>query len=817
MVGPNQMTAKGRDATAKSKPARADHHVCLCTEAASKNDWEPAKKPLKGSGVTRSQLQVKVNSTMKKEKSNRSRASGGCLDNFFNASTIDLSGRGEVEETLRHDLETVLLDDAVSTCSSTADAEIGFSVDDVLDQATYTLPTPKKTSKMTGAEKPRRVRSRETDGSAKDESSGRDESTSSYNEEPEMPRERKKPANGKTSSKRLLLDIPVTPKRKVKDSKTAPVLEVGMARKEANMMVSPDEPVSPKRAATDPVTKTGLPKVSNEKANKVPNELRSPKRAAKVSKAKTAIEEKDMREGLTLAKEKSTKIVQANVEKSPKSVKTKATEKVAVEPSKSCKDAEAVLSDIEKAGSGVVRKKPIKAPSVKKSTKIKDAKDSTACKGEQTPLNEPSGETSDAIDDKPVRISLDTDALEADMAKVWAKFDDKANAEALAAESKAAASVMPITADGDRKPVSIEDDRANVHAIGEHAPVIAASECVIAPSEEGKTTADDINSQTTETARVADVKAEPAEKAKASNVDPGTDSNYVHKPIKPHKAHEPSDDELTLASTFTGFYSSPVSYVEFSQLPDAGSHDDTMATALKDRAAGNNARDGSAETGKGTVVAKPNDSRLPFLPKLLAVDLWSERVSEVQAALDQLAGLCAREQNMAEILKHGGHMSLSVILRKWPASPTIQATALAALHKAAESMDFSDAVVQLGALDLVLVAMKNHAANEEVLVAGCGALLNLTLPAAHAKILVFELHGIQTICAACAAFPGNIALQKYALWIIQYFSYWEDFKAPIVKAGGVQALAEMVESLAGRRDNTDAIRKSAQATMKRLM
>ena len=765
---------------------------------------------------------------MKKEKSS-SRASSGGLDNFLSASaaTIDLSGCSEVEESMRQDLVTALLDDAVVSArsSTTAAAELGLSVDDsisILDEAISALPARKKKSKNTVAEKTRLVRSCETGGSAKDESSdNRDESTSSFNEGPEAPREKKKPSNGKTPSKRLL-DVPVSPKRKVKDSKTAPaLLEVGMACK-VKVKVLSDEPVSPKRAAAnDPKTKAGVAKVSNEKVEIV-IEPTSPKRITKVFKAKTAFGEKYLREGLSLSKEKekSTKMVQTDVEKSPKTVKKKATEKEEVKQAASNKDAEVEVSDIEKAGSGVVvRKKPIKAAAVlAKGAKMKEAKDSRAFKVEQTPpKNEPSGDTSDTSDtiDEPVRISLDTEALEADMAKVWAKFDDKANKEALAA-----ASVKPITADDDRHPVSVKGDRANVHVIvGEHAPSeITASACVT-PSEDGKTSTDDKNSQTPEIARVAEVKAELAAKAiKASNVDPGTENNYVHKPVKPHKAHELSDDDLTLASTVTGFYSSPVSYVEFSQLPD-GSHEDITTSALKDRAAaGTNTRGGSAKHGEvNVVVAKPNDSRLPFLPKLLAVDLWSERVSEVQAALDQLAGLCAREQNIAEILKHGGHMSLVVVLRKWPASPTIQATGLVALHKAAESMEFSDAVVQLGALDLVLVAMKNHAANEEVLAAGCGALLNLTLPAAHAKILVFELHGIETICAACAAFPTHITLQKYALWIIQYFSYWEDFKAPIVKAGGMQALAEMVEALAGRRDNTEAIRKSARATMKRLM
>ena len=56
--------------------------------------------------------------------------------------------------------------------------------------------------------------------------------------------------------------------------------------------------------------------------------------------------------------------------------------------------------------------------------------------------------------------------------------------------------------------------------------------------------------------------------------------------------------------------------------------------------------------------------------------------------------------------------------------------------------------------------------------------------------------------------------------MIQYFSYWDDFKAPIVQAGGMQALAKMIEAFSHRSDDTagmETILKSASATMKRLL
>ena len=163
-------------------------------------------------------------------------------------------------------------------------------------------------------------------------------------------------------------------------------------------------------------------------------------------------------------------------------------------------------------------------------------------------------------------------------------------------------------------------------------------------------------------------------------------------------------------------------------------------------------------------------------------------------------------------------MSLVLVMRKWSNSAEVQAAGLATLHKAAESLDFCNAVGQLGGLELAVVAMKNHRNSEEVQRAGCSALLNLTLPATYAKQLVFELDGIQTVAKACATFPQDVTLQKYALWLIQYMSYWEDFKEPIVKAGGLQILTKIVEAFSTCSDkSSDTILKSARSTIQRLL
>lgn len=251
-------------------------------------------------------------------------------------------------------------------------------------------------------------------------------------------------------------------------------------------------------------------------------------------------------------------------------------------------------------------------------------------------------------------------------------------------------------------------------------------------------------------------------------------------PSKSGDAKQNDDETSTVASTLTG---GPVSYVEFKETP--------IEQQL------------------------PDNSRLSESAKLLTVDIWGSDATLVRVALDKLGLMCKSESGIKEMHSQGGHMGLTVVLRKWPMSAPVQAAALNCLHKAAESLEFCQAVGRLGAIDLVLVALKNHPRNEAVATAGCGALLNLTLPADNAREMVFHLKGIPTVCATCAQFSQTIMIQKYVLWLVQYMSYWEDFKKPIVQDGGLHALAEIIERFSD--GSQDALVKSARATMQRLL
>ena len=242
-------------------------------------------------------------------------------------------------------------------------------------------------------------------------------------------------------------------------------------------------------------------------------------------------------------------------------------------------------------------------------------------------------------------------------------------------------------------------------------------------------------------------------------------------------------------------------------------------------------------------MQKPDDTRLSSLVKMLVIDAWSGDLAKVISCLDEMSIICETDTTaVTEIFDHGGHLVMIVLMRQYTNNARVQIAALTTLQKAAECGNvFTDAIIALGALELIIVTMMNHDNNVDVTTAGCGALLNLTVPAKHAKVFVFELHGIQAIAHVCAKFPTKIELQKYAVWILQYFSYWENYTMQIVQQGGMQTLAKMIESFSSMMNHhveisnessissitginninnkaaIESIVKSASATMKRLL
>jgi len=85
--------------------------------------------------------------------------------------------------------------------------------------------------------------------------------------------------------------------------------------------------------------------------------------------------------------------------------------------------------------------------------------------------------------------------------------------------------------------------------------------------------------------------------------------------------------------------------------------------------------------------------------------------------------------------------------------------------------------------------MKNYPSNREVQVWGCGALANIVWNIKeNAEHFVNTLNGLDLIIIAMKNFPNDAQVQEWASVALRNLSHWEEFRAPIIDAGGRQAL-----------------------------
>jgi hypothetical protein len=233
------------------------------------------------------------------------------------------------------------------------------------------------------------------------------------------------------------------------------------------------------------------------------------------------------------------------------------------------------------------------------------------------------------------------------------------------------------------------------------------------------------------------------------------------------------DETSTIATTFT----TPISYVEFN-------NSDTEAPSVPAK------------------LHEPNDSHLDGLTKLLLVDLQSSEAGTVQTALETLA----TATDAASIVKMQSALPILLAMRRWLGDAAIQSAGLSILQTtAADHLDFGETAVKWGALSVCLAALQNHPRLANVQKHGCGALVQLVVADPHQ--FVMALNGVHIVTQTAVPHAP-----KFVVFLLQYLSYWQDeFKTKLVRDGGLQALAEIVEGSSGN------LQKAAKVTMQRLL
>jgi hypothetical protein len=197
--------------------------------------------------------------------------------------------------------------------------------------------------------------------------------------------------------------------------------------------------------------------------------------------------------------------------------------------------------------------------------------------------------------------------------------------------------------------------------------------------------------------------------------------------------------------------------------------------------------------------AKEVDAKT-VIPHLLTVDLWSSDPTTVITAFEELGHLCHpdgvdAEKNRKLVHNTGGHLAYAVIMKKWNYHGDIQFRGICAFGVASMDEEFCTAAVQVGALEAIVVAMKNFPDDEFIQLSGCGALVVLAArKERNAEHLVLELKAHKAVIAAIKAYPHNYNLQGIACELLLSLAEHNHLKPAIVKAGGLRTLGFVVES-----------------------
>lgn len=224
------------------------------------------------------------------------------------------------------------------------------------------------------------------------------------------------------------------------------------------------------------------------------------------------------------------------------------------------------------------------------------------------------------------------------------------------------------------------------------------------------------------------------------------------------------------------------------------------------------------------VPVPPEISTLSPIQKHLRFDLWSDDKNLVEQALKQLADSCQSSnqnchENRATVQQEGGASIIVGVMRKWYSVSGIQAEGCRAVSNTGlGNKDFKKSAKEAGALEAIISAMKNYPSNPVVQTLGCVALANMCNIKENAELVVNQLKGLELIIVSTKNFPNDALVQLVASLVLLILSSWEELRAPIIAAGGRQALQDAIETHTDEsKENVKDVQNRARLALKRLM
>jgi hypothetical protein len=202
---------------------------------------------------------------------------------------------------------------------------------------------------------------------------------------------------------------------------------------------------------------------------------------------------------------------------------------------------------------------------------------------------------------------------------------------------------------------------------------------------------------------------------------------------------------------------------------------------------------------------------------ILLIELWKSNERVVEHAIQDLVEILDVpkhfKQKLSAFLDLGGPFTMYGILQKYPYNLNIQVHGMKVFALASNQESFLNGSESLWSpgcgLDVILFAMMNYAAYEEIQRSGC-CIVSRVVCCIEQPILV-QSHCIQMVTEAMKRFPSSNNLQMWACWALFTLSKNPDNRKSIVECGGYGLLAYAIGTFDHPR-----LRHIARRTMQRL-
>ena len=231
----------------------------------------------------------------------------------------------------------------------------------------------------------------------------------------------------------------------------------------------------------------------------------------------------------------------------------------------------------------------------------------------------------------------------------------------------------------------------------------------------------------------------------------------------------------------------------------------------------------SAAASDYTVPTLDTDHNSAIATLLSTKLLQADNEESVASALNEIADLCWQGSEHAHmhtkfVVQHGT-LLLVHVMKQFHGSAPIQIAGLRTVQNAASGhsmfvqYNFCRSVVSVGALPVILLAMRNHQNDVLIQAHGCATLLNLVNGnKKRMSKLVVDHKGLETVVEALKTFPECYDLQERGVRLLEAVCRWSEFKPHVIAAGGLVSLANaMVEHL-----EKEELQAMARRTMSKL-